>query len=117
MRAQTRSAVNAALDLMRARDSARADSIDAVAPARMTDPAPAPDRAAASGETRRWLRRAIGRLSPRAAEMFTLRFFEEVDNKDIARMLGTSQTTVAVTLHRTRERLEQEFRSYMGGKS
>jgi DNA-directed RNA polymerase specialized sigma24 family protein len=46
--------------------------------------------------------------------MFTLRFFEGCDNPEIAQALGTSTASVAVTLSRTRDRLQQEFRSYMG---
>jgi DNA-directed RNA polymerase specialized sigma24 family protein len=47
--------------------------------------------------------------------MFMLRFFEGKDNPEIARLLQTTPGTVAVTLSRTRDRLEQEFRAYMGG--
>jgi len=56
----------------------------------------------------------VARLSPRAAEIFSLRFFEGLDNVEIARTLDTTQATVAVTLHRTRERLFAEYRAFMG---
>jgi DNA-directed RNA polymerase specialized sigma24 family protein len=46
--------------------------------------------------------------------MFALRFFEERDNPEIARIIGTTTASVAVTLSRTRDRIQQEFRSYMG---
>jgi hypothetical protein len=42
--------------------------------------------------------------------MFVLRYFEDKDNPEIARMLKTSAATVAVTLHRTRWRLAATFR-------
>jgi RNA polymerase sigma-70 factor (ECF subfamily) len=74
----------------------------------------APDRLHRSTEIRTWLRDAVARLSPRAAEMFALRFFEERDNPEIARIIGTTTASVAVTLSRTRDRIQQEFRSYMG---
>jgi DNA-directed RNA polymerase specialized sigma24 family protein len=44
--------------------------------------------------------------------MFVLRFFEGKENPEIARLMGTTPGTVAVTISRTRDRLEKEFRSY-----
>ena len=61
--------------------------------------------------------RAIAKLSPQAAEIFTLRFFEGKDNSEIAAIVGTTPGTVAVTLSRTRDRIEKEFRAYQGEKS
>jgi DNA-directed RNA polymerase specialized sigma24 family protein len=46
--------------------------------------------------------------------MFALRFFEVRDNPEIAQALGTTAASVAVTLSRTRDRIQQEFRSEMG---
>jgi RNA polymerase sigma-70 factor (ECF subfamily) len=74
-----------------------------------------PDRVQASGEIREWLRGALARLNPRIAEMFMLRFFEGKENPEIARLLNTTPGTVAVTLSRTRDRLEKEYQVYMGG--
>jgi RNA polymerase sigma-70 factor (ECF subfamily) len=62
---------------------------------------------------REWLRDALAELSPRAAEMFVLRYLEEHDNREIARMMATSQAVVAVTLHHARSRLKKKLRSYM----
>lgn len=109
-----RAAVNAALDLMRSRQKAHSMPLEEVEPEPAESPSLAPDREHASSEIRTWLRNTVARLSPRAAQIFALRFFEELDNIEIARMLGTTQTTVAVTLHRTRERIQKEFRAYMG---
>ena len=55
------------------------------------------------------------RLNPRIAQMFALRFFEGKDNPEIARLLNTTPGTVAVTLSRTRDRLQKEYVAYMGG--
>ena len=53
---------------------------------------------------------AISELAPRAAEMFALRYFEELDNKEIAaRAYSTSQAVVAVTLHNARARLKKRL--------
>jgi RNA polymerase sigma-70 factor (ECF subfamily) len=109
-----RAAVNAALDLIRSRQAAPQVPLDAVAALLPENASLAPDRLHRSTEIRTWLRQAVSRLSPRAAEMFALRFFEGRDNPEIAQALGTTPATVAVTLSRTRDRIQQEFRSYMG---
>jgi len=109
-----RAAVNAALDLIRSRQSAPQVHLDDVAPLLSANPSLAPDRLHRSTEIRTWLREAVARLSPRAAEMFALRFFEDRDNPEIAQALGTTAASVAVTLSRTRDRIQQEFRSTMG---
>jgi RNA polymerase sigma-70 factor (ECF subfamily) len=112
-----RAAVNSALDLMRARQTARNVPLDDVAPSLMENASLAPDRAHSSAEAREWLRGAVARLSPAAAEIFSLRFFEGKDNNEIAEIVGTTPGTVAVTLSRTRDRIEKEFRAYQGEKS
>ncbi len=110
-----RSAVNAALDLVRARHHVRHVPLDDLEPV-LAEPAQhRPDRLQAAGEIREWLRGALARLNPRIAEMFALRFFEGKENPEIARLLDTTPGTVAVTLSRARDRLEQEFRAYAGG--
>ena len=109
-----RAAVNGALDVIRSRASMQATPLDAAAPVATKSPASAPERVAASAEIREWLRQAVARLSPQAAEIFALRFFEGRDNSEIARLVGTTPDTVGVTLHRSRERIEQEFRAWTG---
>jgi RNA polymerase sigma-70 factor (ECF subfamily) len=110
-----RAAVNAALDLMRARQHVRNVPLDDLEPVLAESAHRGPDRAHNSGEIRDWLRGALGRLNPRIAQMFVLRFFEGKDNPEIARLLDTTPGTVAVTLSRTRVRLQEEYRSYLGG--
>ncbi len=110
-----RAAVNAALDLMRTRQNIRNIPLDELEPV-LAEPAHrSPERAQASGEIREWLRGAMARLNPRIAQMFTLRFFEGKDNPEIAQIMNTTPGTVAVTLSRTRDRLEKEFQAYLGG--
>ena len=109
-----RSAVNAALDLIRSRSHREvvpAESADDL----QSDPALSPERAVSSLEIKNWLRRELAKLNPRAAEMFALRYLEGLDNPEIARTMNTSQAVVAVTLHRTRARLKKGFRSLMKG--
>jgi RNA polymerase sigma-70 factor (ECF subfamily) len=110
-----RSAVNAALDLVRSRQKIRSIPLDELEPV-LAEPAHrSPERIQNSSEIREWLRGALARLNPRIAEMFMLRFFEGKDNPEIAQLLKTTAGTVAVTLSRTRDRLEKEYRAYVGG--
>jgi RNA polymerase sigma-70 factor (ECF subfamily) len=70
---------------------------------------------------REQLRRALALLTPRTAEIFALRYFEGYGNKEIAKMLGTSQSVVAVVLHRAKRALRQDMASQdikrFGGRS
>ena len=103
-----RAAVNAALDMLRARRRARAVHLEEVADLAQ-DPGPGPERRPLARELRSHLRGALARLSPRSAEIFALRYFEGLGNLEIARALGTSTTAVAVILHRARHRLQKEL--------
>ena len=112
-----RAAINAAFDLLRARRDTVSVALEEAQGSAPVDGAP--DRVQEAQELRAWLRRALSRLRPRAAEVFTLRYLEGYENHDIARMLGISRVAVAVTLHRTRRRLRHELRAtkQVGGKS
>ena len=73
-----------------------------------------PDELQGAREIHDQIRLGLGQLSPKAAEIFALRYFEGYGNHEIARMLGTSRSTVNVVLHRTRQRLKEQIRSYVG---
>lgn len=108
-----RAAVNAALDLLRARrDSENLPLQD--------QPEIAGRESAAvrqeSGELRKWLRNALAKLNPKWAEMFVLRFVEDYNNREIARMTKTSAAAVAVALHRTRGQLKKDYMEMTRGK-
>lgn len=103
-----RSAVNAALDLLRTRKDAQTVSLDVDAQAPQLTTA---GTAARATELRDWLRQALARLNPRWAEMFVLRFVEDFSNREIAGMMKTSPAVVAVVLHRTRAQLKKDFKS------
>jgi RNA polymerase sigma-70 factor (ECF subfamily) len=110
-----RSAVNAALDVLRSRKRARVISLDR-AKAEPQDRRPSdPQQRLEGDELRRRLRQALAGLNQRAAEVFSLRFFEGYENREIARMLGTSSGTVAVTLNRARKQLASELHEFAGG--
>jgi RNA polymerase sigma-70 factor (ECF subfamily) len=108
-----RSAVNAALDLLRQKKD--------VQPLEREDGAEWPeavstDHGAESAEIRQWLQRALTRLKPRWAEMFVLRFVEERSNREIAQMMKTSAAVVAVVLHRTRTQLKKDYMAQTRGR-
>jgi RNA polymerase sigma-70 factor, ECF subfamily len=112
-----RAAVNAALDLMRRRKRARSVDLDEVEDHLIDTKEPGPERARGSQELKARLREAMSRLSPRQAEIFTLRYIEGLGNLEISKMLGASQTSIAVLLHRARHRLQKELGSLEGEKS
>ncbi|MEK7404786.1 MAG: RNA polymerase sigma factor [Acidobacteriota bacterium] len=110
-----RAAVNAALDLLRTRQRSHSLPLEEVAPRLVQDARLQPDRRLAARELRESLRQAIARLSPKAAEIFALRYFEGYEYAEIASMLGLTLSNVAVTLHRSRGQLQEELRSFIGG--
>src|SRR6516225_8182466 len=83
-----RAAINAALDLLRRTKTAAAESLDAAAAVIANEPAASPERAAGNNELARHLRLAISELGPRAAEMFALRYLEDLSNGEIAKLMG-----------------------------
>jgi RNA polymerase sigma-70 factor, ECF subfamily len=103
-----RSAVNAALDVLRRNRDARTVSLDEQP---NQDVAVTTKTVAPSLEIRQWLRQALARLNPRWAEMFVLRFIEDYSNREIAGMMQTSPAVVAVVLHRTRALLKKDFKA------
>jgi RNA polymerase sigma-70 factor, ECF subfamily len=111
-----RSAVNAALDLIRSRGNREIVPVEAADDVE-SNPGLSPERAHSSMEIKNWLRQELAKLSPRTAEMFTLRYIEGLDNPEIAQMMNTSQAVVAVTLHRTRARLKKSLRGFRKGAS
>ena len=103
-----RAAINAALDVIRARQADRTvELVDMPAEPARHD----------SRELRQALGRALAQLKPRPAEIFALRFLEGFSNPQIARMLRISQVLVAVIVHRTRQQLRKELGGYLGDKS
>jgi RNA polymerase sigma-70 factor (ECF subfamily) len=111
-----RAGINAGLDVVRSRKSATNVPIEDHGLHVSSEPAWDPERSQSSAEIRDWLRRAVAQMHPTAAEMFVLRYFEGYENQEIAGIMQTSEGTVAVTLHRTRARLQQEIRAAFGGR-
>jgi RNA polymerase sigma-70 factor (ECF subfamily) len=109
-----RSAVNAAFDVLRTRQRAEVVDLGSVEGSLSQDDAEGPERAHQGTEIRSRLRRALGRLKPKHAEVFALRYLEGYQNRDIARLLSISRVTVAVVLHRVRHRLRKDLRQMKG---
>ena len=110
-----RAATNAALDIVQSRRVRSGVSLDVSDESVHRDGSPAPDRLHLGRELHAHLRHALAKLSRRGAEIFALRYFEGLDNNEIAEHLGTTPGTVAVTLHRARARLKTEMTPFMGG--
>lgn len=102
-----RSAVNAAIDLLRERQKTGEARLEAM---------PSSDTCTELRDLRDSLRRALAKLDPRPAEMVAMRFFEGYSNKEIAQMMGISQISVAVILHRAKQRLQKELIALEGGR-
>jgi RNA polymerase sigma-70 factor (ECF subfamily) len=109
-----RAATNAALDIVQSRYARSGVSLEVTGDTHR-DPGPEPERLHFGREAHDHLRRALTKLSRRGAEIFSLRYFEGLDNDEIAAHLGTTSGTVAVTLHRARTRLKEELAQFMGG--
>jgi RNA polymerase sigma-70 factor (ECF subfamily) len=110
-----RAAINGALDLLRRQKSARTEPLESVREISAERDC-SPEADAENRELGVLLRLAISELAPRAAEMFTLRYLEELGNREIAVLMGTSQVNVAVTLHKARTRLKKRLRELEMGR-
>lgn len=111
-----RAAINGALDLIRRRKTAAGEPIEAAADLASKGVDSSPEWATSNKELAQLLRKAIGELAPRAAEMFALRYLEEMNNREIAKLMGTSQAVVAVTLYQSRSKLKKRLIELLGEK-
>jgi RNA polymerase sigma-70 factor, ECF subfamily len=109
-----RSVINRSLDQLRARQR-KATDVSESAPEEVVDSMNPVDGSVRHEELRQHLRLALGELNPRAAEVFSLRHFEEFSNAEIAELLNTSPSSIAVTLHRARQQLQARLRAFEGG--
>lgn len=107
-----RAAINAGLDLMRSRARKQSFDLDEIdAPAT----GPGPEEHGRAREIRRCLRQALTALTPKSAEVFSLRFLEGMGNHEIADMTDTSQTAIGVMVHRARNRVKKDMAACVGG--
>ena len=109
----SRAAINAALDLIRTRGRARSVGLDDAPVELIAVKTANPETQHADRELQKLIREAVGRLGATAGEMFVLRYYEGYDNREIARLMGTSQMVVGVVLHRARTKLRKEIGRYL----
>jgi RNA polymerase sigma-70 factor (ECF subfamily) len=108
-----RAAVNTALDIVRTR-ARQVPLGDSEFMLQHNRPDPYEEQSAT--ELRKWFAIAIAELNPIWAEMFVLRYVEGYGMQDIARILNTTKSVVAVTLFRTRSRLRKSLHQFLGGR-
>ena len=107
----SRAAINAALDLVRKRG--RVVGLNDLTQEPRERDARNPESQHVDRELQKLIRQAVSRLGATAAEMFVLRYYEGHDNREIARIMGTSQMVVGVVLHRARTKLRKEIGHYL----
>ena len=111
-----RAAINASLDLLRSRKRSKAVAFDDVENQAGTSSFVSKDKPARwqeDRELRDLIRVAVSKLGATASQMFALRYFEGLDNGEIAGVMNTSPLVVGVTLHRARARLRKEIGAYL----
>ena len=109
----SRAAINASLDLLRSRNRSKSVTLDEVKADTIAGRARSPEALHADRELQTLVREAVARLGKTAGEMFVLRYYEGLDNKEIAVVMETSPLVVGVVLHRARTRLRKEIGHYL----
>ena len=104
-----RAAINASLDIVRHHSKSKSVALEEIT--ENTDLNPEAQHA--DNELRWRVRQSVASLGARAAEIVALKYFEGYGNREIAKMLGTSQMVVAVVLHRARGRLRNEIGKFL----
>lgn len=105
-----RAAVNQSLNIIRSRRRRPTTDLENV---EISTDAATPNQAEA---IHRQLYEAIGELNPKHAEILILRYVHDFSDADIAKLLGTSRGTIAVSLYRSRAQLKKLLRRTLGEK-
>jgi RNA polymerase sigma factor (sigma-70 family) len=93
---------NAALDELRRRSRHAELAVDPE-----DEDAVAPDEAAEVAMRRTMLRTAMAKLTARERELVALKYFAGLQNGEIARVIGTSESNAGTKLHRAMEKLRR----------
>jgi len=101
-----RAAVNASLNTLRSRRR-HTQILDAGEIASVAGTA----KAESDDEIQKQLLHAIGELNTRAVEILVLRYVHNYSDAEIAKMLGTTRGTIAVSLFRSRARIKKLMRA------
>lgn len=117
--------INEALMRLRSRRSSEEASIDDLLPAFVADGhqtrdtvdwSESADRAMERAETAEMVRRKIDQLPELYRTVLIMRDLEEMDNSEIAEILGVTTNVVKVRLHRARQALRTLLESEFGGR-
>jgi RNA polymerase sigma-70 factor (ECF subfamily) len=103
-----RAAVNASLSTIRARKR-RAAATDVPVTTTISE-------SDSAEEIHRRLYDAVAELTPESAHILLLRYVHDSSDAEIAKLLGTSRGTIAVSLYRSRRRLRKLMRADGGQK-
>jgi len=98
-------ATRQALDRLRARIRREQRQTNSAVLDGLPDRRPDPVQNAEAHELAARLRDALGQLPPREAEVFALRFVEDMSYREIGATLGLKVNAVGVLLHQAREQL------------
>ncbi|HVF22694.1 MAG TPA: sigma-70 family RNA polymerase sigma factor [Pyrinomonadaceae bacterium] len=109
----SRAAINASLDLLRSRTRSKSIGLDEADADALAGRTRNPEALHADRELQALIRQAVSRLGKTAGEAFVLRYYEGLDNKEIAVLLETSPLVVGVVLHRARTKLRKEIGHYL----
>jgi RNA polymerase sigma-70 factor, ECF subfamily len=106
--------VNLCRDLARAKRRSRLVAMEKGAETRC-DPSASPEQIAAAGERERQIQAALRTLPETEREALLLREMEGLSTAEVARALGSSETTVRSQISRARLRLRRLFAARYGG--
>ena len=109
----SRAAINASLDLLRSRNRSKSVTLEDLNIDTIAGHSRSPEALHADRELQTLVRESVARLGKTAGEMFVLRYYEGLDNKEIAAVMETSPLVVGVVLHRARTRLRKEIGHYL----
>lgn len=96
-----RAAVNVSLNTIRGKKRQAASDMSTVSTISESDSAE---------DIHRALYEAVAELSPESAHILLLRYVHDYSDAEIAKLLGTSRGTIAVSLYRSRRRLRKLMR-------
>jgi RNA polymerase sigma-70 factor (ECF subfamily) len=102
-----RAAVNLSLNTIRGRKRQAARDLSAT---------PAISASDSAEEIHRRLYDAVAELTPESAHILILRYVHDYSDAEIAKLLGTSRGTIAVSLYRSRRRLRKLMRQDGGDR-
>lgn len=109
----SRAAINASLDLLRSRTRSKTVNLEDVDNRVFASKSRSPEAELDERELQTLIRQAVARLGKTAGEMFVLRYYEGLDNREIAEAMNTSPLVVGVVLHRARTKLRKEIGHYL----